>query len=726
MAIRTYEITLDAKNTIAPEPVYCRQGDKKGAVVIDATLMDNGEPVSLDGLTPMFKANTADGQAVIADSTGFNIVNASGGEFTYQVPSQLGSVPGKIKIAYFSFSDSSGAQSTFNVVFVVEKAADMTQESAKDWVSNLNEIIDQYNQWSNDAHNSWEQFVNENKEIIESIDPGGTLLAEVIDARRPDGGSAYTTLGKRLNAEDASIESLESTTGSLKSNSLLVNKASDFNKMSLLYKMKRLPDEKGVFQTAQKDAKTGYVYMCEQTDDAGTQCINKYDPNTGDLITSHNLNLTAVVWFEGNSLYHDATTDHVMFVLPYDLAGNWFIYDFDQNSASDPFKMPGQTKCCIDNTGQYFVNIDSYDDPGVNGYVTGFNVYDLLTVIAGEPNLVNYIPVHDGMVRGANKIQGFQMIDNTIYLGRGKGDEWYRTTIVDSSGAVTGDYVWDKTQLKKLIGLDADYAIESEGISWTKIGGQDVPVLLVLASASDVYYAMVSLNDSNGSPVEYTSGVTIAGLTRQDYTGSIKGLAYTVGGADDESLLTTLNRIRKIGSYSFTASEGNAGLAPEMASATGMAIVRQMDGFTPLKIAVTAVDYRNNFWSIYYDNGEWSRWARSEARVPLWQGSSKMTSAVTLNKPITPYSLIGIMYMTNGGQTQIAYGKGSISMNTSNNDGQIASISFYEAVLTFPTDTSAIVNTASTIGVSQSTTGTVTMNRNNSSPVTILEIFGVV
>jgi len=198
MAIRTYKVTLDSKNTIAPEPVFLRQGDKTGAVVIDATLMDNGTPVSLSGLTPIFKANTADGQAVIADSDGFKIVNSSGGEFTYKVPSQLGAVDGKIKIAYFSFSDSSGAQSTFNVVFVVEKAVDMAHEHAKDWVSNLNEIIDQYNHWVNDAHSSWSDFVDVNKEIIESIDPGGALLAEVIDAR-DDGKKTFTTLRERLN-----------------------------------------------------------------------------------------------------------------------------------------------------------------------------------------------------------------------------------------------------------------------------------------------------------------------------------------------------------------------------------------------------------------------------------------------------------------------------------------------------------------------------------------------
>ena len=135
MAIRTYKVTLDSKNTIAPEPVYLRQGDKTGAVVIDAMLMDNGSPVSLSGLTPMFKANTADGQSVIADSTGFSIVNVSGGEFTYQVPNALASVAGKINTAYFSLSDASGSESTFNVPFVVSAAIDITQEQAQDYIT---------------------------------------------------------------------------------------------------------------------------------------------------------------------------------------------------------------------------------------------------------------------------------------------------------------------------------------------------------------------------------------------------------------------------------------------------------------------------------------------------------------------------------------------------------------------------------------------------------------
>jgi len=154
MAIRTYKVTLDSKNSIAPEPVFLRQGDKTGAVVIDASVTDNGAPVYLDGLKPMFKANTADGKAVIADGNGFDMTNPSGGEFTYRVPNALSAVAGKVTTAYFSFSDSSGAESTFDVIFVVKKAVDFTQEQASDYITivdgTLNSLSDKLKSMSTD------------------------------------------------------------------------------------------------------------------------------------------------------------------------------------------------------------------------------------------------------------------------------------------------------------------------------------------------------------------------------------------------------------------------------------------------------------------------------------------------------------------------------------------------------------------------------------------------
>lgn len=138
MAIRTYKVTLDSKNIIAPEPIFLRQGDKTGAVVIDASVTDNGSAFNLAGLTPVFKANTADNQAVIIDSKGFNIVDASNGKFTYNVPGALSTAPGKITTAYFGFTDTSGVESTFNLTFVVQAAPDVGTVQSENYITLVN------------------------------------------------------------------------------------------------------------------------------------------------------------------------------------------------------------------------------------------------------------------------------------------------------------------------------------------------------------------------------------------------------------------------------------------------------------------------------------------------------------------------------------------------------------------------------------------------------------
>ena len=155
MAIRTYKVILDTKNAIAPEPVYFRQGDKTGAVTLEASVTDNGVPVSLDGLTPTFRANTADGKAVIVDGNNFIITDATNGRFTYQVPNALGAAPGKIKSAYFTFSDSNGVESTFGLVFIIQPSVDMTQEQAKDYITIVDGIFKDYQSKVSSTYNDY-------------------------------------------------------------------------------------------------------------------------------------------------------------------------------------------------------------------------------------------------------------------------------------------------------------------------------------------------------------------------------------------------------------------------------------------------------------------------------------------------------------------------------------------------------------------------------------------
>lgn len=135
MAIRTYDILLDSYNSTMPEPIVGRQGDKNGAVTLNVTLSDRGNPIYLSGQTINLMAETANGTAIIADNGGVTITDATNGKFTYAVPNALWSEAGKIKKAYFSLIDNKGQQTTYDLIFIVKKAIDISQDKADDYVT---------------------------------------------------------------------------------------------------------------------------------------------------------------------------------------------------------------------------------------------------------------------------------------------------------------------------------------------------------------------------------------------------------------------------------------------------------------------------------------------------------------------------------------------------------------------------------------------------------------
>ncbi|MFC2675357.1 MAG: glycosyl hydrolase family 28-related protein [Lacticaseibacillus rhamnosus] len=185
MAIRTYNFTFDVKRSIMPEPVFMRQNDATGSVLINVRLVDNGMPVPITGDLE-FRAMTADSQNVVADTSGFSLVDVNKGLFTYALPNQLSMTPGKIRIAYFMMIDASGNASTLSFAIFVKPSADLTPSGAKDYISIIDGLIKAFNEWNETAQSSWQDFVNSNKEIIESVDPGGKVLSEITEFRRSD------------------------------------------------------------------------------------------------------------------------------------------------------------------------------------------------------------------------------------------------------------------------------------------------------------------------------------------------------------------------------------------------------------------------------------------------------------------------------------------------------------------------------------------------------------
>jgi len=141
MAIRTYEILLDSYNALIPEPIVGRQGDKNGAVTLHVTITDRGTAVNLTGQTVSLIAETAKGTAIIDDNAGVTLTDPTNGRFDYEVPNALWSESGKITKAYFSLNDSNGQQTTYDLIFIVKKSVDISQEKANDYITIIDGTI---------------------------------------------------------------------------------------------------------------------------------------------------------------------------------------------------------------------------------------------------------------------------------------------------------------------------------------------------------------------------------------------------------------------------------------------------------------------------------------------------------------------------------------------------------------------------------------------------------
>jgi hypothetical protein len=211
MTIRSYDINLDSFNATIPEPIVGRQGDKNGAVMLHVTITDGGAPVNLSGEVINLIAETANGTAVIADNDGVTLTDAINGKFDYAIPNALWSEPGKITKAYFSLNDNDGGQTTYDLIFIVKNAIDISQNKADDYVTiidgTLRELTEKV-QAINDAYNNG-AFYNKSESdsrYIKQLD--GYAAVNLA----PFSGYPTSTYGWQLTGPGASDSSTSFTT----------------------------------------------------------------------------------------------------------------------------------------------------------------------------------------------------------------------------------------------------------------------------------------------------------------------------------------------------------------------------------------------------------------------------------------------------------------------------------------------------------------------------------
>lgn len=112
--------------------VKLRQGDGNWET-LRVTVTANGEPLELQGWAISFMGTTA-GQHRIAD-TNVNIVEAQSGIFEYTPSKAWGMDVGEFKNAYFKFVKGDGSASTASFRVLVDKAVDITDEEAENYIA---------------------------------------------------------------------------------------------------------------------------------------------------------------------------------------------------------------------------------------------------------------------------------------------------------------------------------------------------------------------------------------------------------------------------------------------------------------------------------------------------------------------------------------------------------------------------------------------------------------
>ena len=164
--------------------VKLRHADVNSQAIV-AQIVENGQSKSFEGLQPFFclMAQEITGQGVSEESV--VSFDAKNGTLKYIASDNALQFVGRNE-AYFSFRKQDGEQwieqfSTRTFHYIVEKSIYSQPFKDSNYWWTFKELYRIFSQNIEDGKKSWEEFVEANREILESIDPGGVLLEKVVD-----------------------------------------------------------------------------------------------------------------------------------------------------------------------------------------------------------------------------------------------------------------------------------------------------------------------------------------------------------------------------------------------------------------------------------------------------------------------------------------------------------------------------------------------------------------
>lgn len=222
MAI-TYPIALsttEPNNNIGLLKI--RQADEETQTLV-VDILAHGVPKSYEGLQVFFcaKLGQTDGLGIVEQKLTLNeMTEPKNGKLEYTLRSQDWQILGR-QTAYFSFrkmsDDHTWVQQFTTRDFTYEVTKNIFSDGSKQIVSDgstyiwtIEDLIRIFNEYIASGKTDWEEFVDQNREILEAVDPGGVILTELIDSRKN-----FPTLSERLEDNDAQRNELKEAQGEL-------------------------------------------------------------------------------------------------------------------------------------------------------------------------------------------------------------------------------------------------------------------------------------------------------------------------------------------------------------------------------------------------------------------------------------------------------------------------------------------------------------------------------
>lgn len=214
MAVK-YPITLNVSepnNNIGLLKI--RQADEETQTLV-VQILEDATPKSYEGLQVFFcaKIGQTDGLGIIEQKLlPSEMTDPKIGKLEYTMRAQDWQILGR-QLAYFSFrkmvDDHTFVQQFTTRDFTYEVTKNVFSDGSRQIISDgstyiwtIEDLKRLYEEYIASGKSDWEEFVEQNKEVLESVDPGGTILSELIRSRKPEGATQpYPDLPTRLDEQ---------------------------------------------------------------------------------------------------------------------------------------------------------------------------------------------------------------------------------------------------------------------------------------------------------------------------------------------------------------------------------------------------------------------------------------------------------------------------------------------------------------------------------------------